>query len=232
MTYEYVDTTERIGDLILQVVADTSGAGDPRDGDNFTEMFGESRSIDIETPPDEHIRVLERIRLRGLVRFMRRFGDPRDGSKVLAIKQLGMYEHSGITVYTEEIGSRKGYVFDEAGWDTSHIGYVMITQKQWDMIGGGDPDEMVDGIAKIGFGSIPVKVRNADHVLELEIEEWDDWMRGNVWGFVITKPCDHADEHDSDASIADCPHSETIDSCWGFVGDAKYALEEGRAAAQ
>ena len=159
--YEYVNETEQVGDLIVQVVADTSGMNDPRDNDNFTEIFAGRCSLDVPMPPDEHDRVLQRIRIRGLDRFMRRFGDPRDGSRVLALRQLAYYEHSGITVYTEAIGSRRDYVMDPGGWDTSHVGYVMITQKRWDEMGGGDPDELVDGEAKIGFGTIPVKVRRA-----------------------------------------------------------------------
>lgn len=229
----YVHKSELVDGLIVQVVADESGMGDPRENDNFTEIFGEYRYLDMPTPPSEHLRVLERVGLRGLVRFMRLFGDPRDGSKVLAIKQLGLYDHSGITVWTEDIGSRKAHMFDPGGWDTSHVGYVLITQKRWDYMGGGDPEELVDGIAKIGFGRIPIKVRRADHILDAEIDEWDDWLTGNVWGYVITKPC--ADEHHEDddlEEIARCPHSETIDSCWGFVGDPDYAWTEAVAEAK
>jgi len=27
-------------------------------------------------------------------------------------------------------------------------------------------------------------------------------------------------------------HDEVLDSCWGFVGETKYALDEGKAVAQ
>lgn len=231
----YVDRTERVNGLIVQVVADDTGMmGSPyREYDQTSEIFGQHPSIDIDEPPSEHLRVLERGGLRMLYRFMRRFGDPRDGSKLLAMKQLGCYEHSGITVWAEEIGSRKAYAMDPGGWDTSHFGYVLITQKRWDELNGGNPDEEVDGEATVGFGRIPVTMKLSFHVLDVEIKEWDNWMRGNVWGFVITKP--HvAPEHedDPDEAVVQCPHSETIQSVWGFIGDPSYCWTEAKAEAE
>jgi hypothetical protein len=243
MSHDYVDRTERVGGLIVQVVADQQGfTGSPyRDQDQTSEVFGKYDGLDIDEPPREHLRILEAGGLRMLYRFMRRFGDPRDGSKLLAMKQLGVYDHSGITVWTEEIGSRKAHDFDPGGWDTSHVGYVLITKSRWDQMNGGDPEAMVDSEIKVGLGSIPVKMRAAEAVLDAEVEEWDDWMTGNVWGYVITKPCDHPEQHvhprdvsktPDDNLIADCPHSETVESCWGFIGDSKYAWEEARASAE
>lgn len=232
MTYAYVDRTERVGDLIVQVVADEHGVNPYREYEQTSEVFGEYRNLDIDAPPPEHIRVLERVGLRGLVRYMRLFGDPRDGTKLLAIRQLAVLDHSGVTVWTEEIGSRRAHMVDPGGWDTSRIGYVMISQGRWDKVNGGDPNEEVDGEAKIGLGRIPVKMTRAYAVLEAEVEEWDDALCGNVWGYVITKPCSTPDEHDDDAEIADCPHSEHLDSCWGFIGDPQYAFDEGKAVAE
>lgn len=210
----YVHARERISDdTLLQIVADEHYINPYKEFDQASEVFGQYENLDIDEPPREHLRVLERVGLRGLARYMRLFGDPRDGSKLLAIKQLGLYEHSGITIWTEELGSRKGYMFDEAGWDTSHVGYVLITQARWDKVNGGDP-------------------ANADEVLEAEVKEWDDTIRGNVWGYVITKLCQDAHHEDDDEDeIASCPHSDVIDSCWGFIGDPEYALKEGMAAA-
>lgn len=234
-TFEYVDRTERVGDLILQVVADTSGMTDSpyKEMEQTSEVFGEYRNLDIDSPPSEHIRILERVGLRGLVRYMRLFGDPRDGSKLLAIRQLAVYDHSGVTVWTEEIDSRKPFAFDPGGWDTSHIGYVMISKGRWDKVNGGDPDEIVDSEVRIGMGTIPVKITNAYRVMEIEVEEWDNWLRGNVWGYVITKPCSMPEhEDDDDETIARCDHSEVVGSCWGYIGDPKYAFEEGEMEAK
>lgn len=44
--------------------------------------------------------------------------------------------------------------------------------------------------------------------LEQELEEWQRWAQGDVYGVVVTGP-----------------DGETVDSCWGFYGH-EYALEE------
>lgn len=52
------------------------------------------------------------------------------------------------------------------------------------------------------------------------IKEWEEYLNGNVWGFVVEKDniCDK------------CHHNEPeiVDSCWGFYGDYKFCLEEAR----
>ena len=48
-----------------------------------------------------------------------------------------------------------------------------------------------------------------------EVKDYDNYLTGEVYGFII--------EDETGASV---------DSCWGFNGDSKYALEEGICAAQ
>jgi hypothetical protein len=48
-----------------------------------------------------------------------------------------------------------------------------------------------------------------------EVKEHSDWATGNVWGYEIGDP-------ETDVG--------PIDSCWGFIGDHDYALEEARDA--
>ena len=45
--------------------------------------------------------------------------------------------------------------------------------------------------------------------LEGEVEEYDNYLTGNVWGYVI---------EDS--------QGEELDSCWGFIGDQEYCESE------
>lgn len=228
MSYEYVHRTERMRDgdgneLIVQLVADTTGGDGPRENDNFTHIYGDHRHYTIGDgkPPSEHEYILNRGGIRLLYRYMRLFGDPaHKHSKVLAFTKLGMYDHSGITVYTVPMGRSAEHWADSGGWDSGTVGYVYITQARWDELNPGvDPFEEVDGEAKLPLGSVPVKQQRVWRILEAEVDEYDDWCRGNVWGIVASKPCDHADEHSSDESIASCPHSETTDSVWGFIGD-------------
>lgn len=236
MRFDYVHTTTRVGDLIVQVVADVfAEASDPRENDNYTRIYGDHRRYTIGDgkPPLEHQRILDRGGIRLLHRYMRLFGDPaNDNTKVLAFSKLGMYDHSGITFYTVPMGSSAQHWADSGGWDSGATGYVYIAQDRWDLLGGGDPSAVVDGEVDLPLGPVPVKVTQVWKMLEAEVQEYDDWCTGNVWGYVVTKPCDHGHEDDNDDTIAACPHSEVVDSCWGFIGDPKYALDEGRSAAQ
>jgi hypothetical protein len=216
MGHTYSDGTERIGDLIVQVFADDTGATSPREWDNASEIHGTHDRYEIGDgkPPAEHMQALERGGLRLLNRYMRRFGDPAsDGSDVLAFTGLAMYDHSGITFWTVEPGDSGHHAFDSAGWDSGLVGYAYVTRARWNKLGAADTTE-------------------AASVLEAEVKEYDDWAKGNVWAYRVVKPCDHADEHDSDEDRADCPHSDEIDSCYGFIGDPEYAWDEARAAAK
>ena len=227
----YVYRTERMlgsydgveKEYIVQLIADENGElSDPRDADNFTLIYGDHRHYTIGNgkPPSEHQYILDRGGIRLLWRYMRLFGDPaNEHSKVLAFTKLGMIDHSGISYYTVEMGSSAEHWADPGGWDSGAVGYVYITQKQWDLIGGGDPYEAVDSEVKFPLGNVPVQKQRVWHMLEVEVDTYDDWARGNVWGLVATEPCDHADEHGSDESRADCPHAPTAESIWGYVGD-------------
>jgi hypothetical protein len=206
--HEYVHSTERVGDLIVQVVADSICNDSPREWDNLTCIYGSHRSYTIgdgDPPPDEK-EVLERGGIRLLYRWLRRY------KSVVAFKKLAMYDHSGISFYTVNMGSDGHHAFDAAGWDSGVVGYVYITKKRL--------EEMGSPIEKV------------EEYLEQEVETYNSWATGDVWGYVVTKPCDHDHDGDSDEEIAACPHSERLDSCWGYIGDAKYALEEGISVAK
>lgn len=233
----YIDGTERIGDLIVQVFDDEMAyAMNPReDTEPVTEIYGEHRSYEIGDgkPPLEHMRILERGGIVLLYRYMRRFGDPNnDNSPVLGFRKLNMLDHSGVTYYIGEIGTRSSHWTDPGGWDSGTVGYVFISRKRWDERAGGDPFAVVDGEEAFPLGKVPVKEQGWLHLLKAEVQEYDDWAKGNVWAFRIVKPCDHADEHDTDESIADCPHSETVGAVGGYIGDPKYAWEEARSEAK
>lgn len=67
------------------------------------------------------------------------------------------------------------------------------------------------------------EIEDRDEAMKLAnglIEEWNHCLLGNVWGYIITKDdiCEH------------CHHNEPedIDSCWGFIGDYEYCLDEAR----
>jgi len=53
-----------------------------------------------------------------------------------------------------------------------------------------------------------------DEGLRAEVKEYEQWMQGDVYGYVV--------EHDG----------EVLDSCWGYIGDTEYPMEEARRVAE
>lgn len=209
MSYEYIDRTERARysdgeEVIVQLVADTSGIGDPRENDNVaTFLFfnhrryqlGDRHSLDY----GEQV-AFEHGGLPGLRKHIE-----RNEGKLLAWTMVGMYDHSGITIYAVSSATQR-HPFDPQGWDSGVLGVAYVTEKRADELGAPHDDVEKQMLA--------------------EIEEYDDWLRGNVWGVVVSKPCPHEHANPRDVSkqqddnlIAACPHSETIESVWGFIGD-------------
>jgi hypothetical protein len=84
----------------------------------------------------------------------------------------------------------------------------------------------------VGFAYIdPAKVENVGATIDsvddaiktvaAEVEEYGQYLEGDVYGYVVTRK--HCDDDD-------CPHAEEVESCWGFFG-LDYAREAGREAA-
>ena len=109
------------------------------------------------------------------------------GDDVIALP-LYMYDHSGITIRTHPFN---------CPWDSGQVGYIYVTKedvrKEWN-------------VKRI---SSKLKKKIID-ILEAEIEVYDQWGRGDVYGFVLSKKC----------SCNECnhEHDDVIDSCWGFYG--------------
>ena len=98
-----------------------------------------------------------------------------EGSIVLA---LSLYDHSGITM-------RVGPPTDR--WDSGYVGYIVAT-----------PEKIRENFM---VKRITAKIRQrAEQCLIGEVEMYDEYLRGNVWGFVL------------EGGPADG------DSCWGFLG--------------
>lgn len=110
--------------------------------------------------------------------------------KNAVILPLFLYDHSGITISTGPFS---------CPWDSGQVGWIYVTKDQ---------------IRKeYGVSRITKKVREkVIKLLEAEVETYDQYLTGDVWGFVI--------EH---------PEDGEVDSCWGFFGD-EYCLKEARAA--
>lgn len=94
-----------------------------------------------------------------------------------------LYEHSGQTVNTTGFS---------CPWDSGQVGFIFDTPKGREDCG--TPPELIE------------------EVLRGEVETYDQWLRGDVYGYVVERDGEH------------------VDSCWGFFG-LDYAKEEANASA-
>lgn len=97
----------------------------------------------------------------------------------LVISPIYMYDHSGITISTGPFS---------CPWDSGRIGFVFITKESCEEAGTSYDD-----------------IEMLNRIIEGEVEEYDHYLRGDVWGFVIREG-----KHNINGEI--------IDSCWGFYG--------------
>ena len=84
----------------------------------------------------------------------------------LVIKELHMYDHSGIAISTEPFSCR---------WDSGQIGYVWISQNHIDSIGCNikDTETWQDYIKRL------------ENYLDSEVNTYNDYVQGNTYGFRI-----------------------------------------------
>lgn len=112
----------------------------------------------------------------------------------VVILPLYLFDHSGLSIATDDTKFRQ---CDRAGWDWGQVGFIFATREN--LKKGGHPDN-VD----------PVKVETW---LRGEVEIYDQFLRGDIFGFTLRAPPTHCDacSHDEEG--------EVTDSCWGFYGD-------------
>jgi len=109
--------------------------------------------------------------------------------EVIAVLPLYLYDHSGITMSTDAFS---------CPWDSGQVGWIVATRENL-KAGGHDVDNL--------------DVEQVKQWLVGEVETYDQYLTGDVWGFVLRGPTKHCDA---------CGHDEEgdeIDSCWGFYGD-------------
>jgi len=98
----------------------------------------------------------------------------------LVILPLYLYDHSGITMSTTRFS---------CPWDSGQVGWIYAFTK-----------DIVEEFGKKRMSEALKK--KAENILQREVEAYDDFLTGNVYGYVI-----ETDEE------------EHLDSCWGFYGD-------------
>lgn len=102
-----------------------------------------------------------------------------------------IYEHSGIT-----ISASRSYPYNDR-WDSGTLGFIYV-----------DKEKVKEEYSWKKLTS--KRVEQIVNYLRSEVEYYDDYITGNVYGFTI---------EDNEG--------KEIDSCWGFIGDYdKYMLSE------
>ena len=106
------------------------------------------------------------------------------------------YERGGITISAS--GRRAGW----DSFDSGQLGFVYVSHE--------------DIKKEYKVSRLTKKVlERAEKCLIAEVEEYDHYLCGEVYGF----------------RIIDTVSEDELDSCWGFIGDYKYALEEAKSRA-
>lgn len=110
------------------------------------------------------------------------------GEEVLALSPLYLMDHSGLSLSVKPFG---------CPWDSGQVGWVVITKSR---------------AAELGF----VDHVEADwiRILQAEIKEYDQYLRGEVYGFQVLGL-----------------DGDELESCWGFY-DLEDCREQAKAAAE
>lgn len=113
--------------------------------------------------------------------------------KIGVILPLYLYDHSGITMNTTGFS---------CPWDSGRVGFIFVSKKKIR--------------EEFGVKYVTKKlVEKVEKQLVGEVETYDQYLRGDVYGFRIT----------------DTETDEEIDSCWGFYG-SDYCMEEAKSIVQ
>lgn len=133
----------------------------------------------------------------------------RETHDAVVILPLGLLDHSGLHMW---VGGGAHWT-DSAGWDSGTVGFIYATREDvlenWGV-------KSLDQIVENHKGEKLTVLEYAERVLRNEIETFDQYLTGDVYGYVIYMP--------------DGEESERIgDSCWGFYG-WEYAVDEAVSA--
>ena len=98
-----------------------------------------------------------------------------------------MYDHSGITISTSPFS---------CPWDSGQIGFMYVTR---------DKLRKEYNVKRLSEKII----QKAEKVLYSEVETYDQYLTGDVYGFKVMEYSTCDKNH---------THGDVIDSCWGFYG--------------
>lgn len=109
--------------------------------------------------------------------------------KHVVMLELYLYDHGGITISCSPFS---------CPWDSGQVGYIYVTRAD---------------ILKEYGGKVltQAKRKQAEALLRCEVEVYDQYLTGDVWGYIV--------EHEP---------TGWEESCWGFFGD-DYCMQEAKS---
>lgn len=113
--------------------------------------------------------------------------------KAVAVLPVYMYDHSYITVSTRPFN---------CPWDSGQLGLIYITREK---------------LRKMGHGWRNITKKRKETLiewLENDIQIYDQYLRGDVYGYVVEKKIVYSAE-----GHPDIDEWEIIDSCFGYYGE-------------
>ncbi len=104
------------------------------------------------------------------------------------VLRLYLFDHSGISLRTTPFSDR---------WDSGQVGFVFISKEKL---------RKEYGVKRISKKLL----EKVEKYLIGEVGTYDQYLRGDVFGFEVVEVSTCDKEHE---------HEEHIDSCWGFFGN-------------
>lgn len=120
--------------------------------------------------------------------------------KKALILKLGLIDHSGLSMY---MGGGSHWA-DPGGWDSGTIGFIYMSYEE----------AKAELMLKKGE-NLEERMRL---IMEGEVETYDQYLRGEVYGFRICKLVKFEKKNLSTREVEIIEEEEDVDSCWGFFG--------------
>ncbi len=111
-----------------------------------------------------------------------------EDNNVGVILPLYLYDHSGLSISTTPFS---------CVWDSGKIGFICVSKEKI--------------LKELGGKIVTKKLKEkVVEVLKAEVETYDQYIRGDIYGYTISKvtTCEHGHEH-----------TEELDSVWGYYGE-------------
>lgn len=113
-------------------------------------------------------------------------------NKKAIILPLYLYDHSGITISTGSFS---------CPWDSGQVGWIYVTREKL----------KEEGLADKTDAEI-------EKYLEGEVETYDQYLTGDVYGFQLKKIVKYEKKNLETGAVEIIEEEEDEDSCWGFFG--------------